>query len=158
MEEQKPKRTGPHLFQKGQSGNPSGRPKRKPLTTAVLAVWDKKPTRGSDGRTHEERTRDRLYDIIFYGDDKHSLAAIKLLWSYFEGQPAQDMQLQTDDALKSLAERIGAPYEWVKARHKEITERHLRIVDTSAIIEGEAKPVETPSGGRVRGVRRVIGP
>lgn len=156
MEEQKPKRTGAHLFQKGKSGNPAGRPKRKPITAAVLAVWDKRVRESGDKRTHAERLRDRLYDIAFYGDDKQSLQAIKLLWLYLEGAPQQDMQVQVDDALMSIAERMGAPYEWVKARHKEITERHLRIVDPVTVIEADATPVETH--GRVRAVRRMTEP
>jgi hypothetical protein len=109
-------------FQPGQSGNPSGRPKRKPLTDAVMAELAK-PAATSGPKasmTRYQAVAVRLLNIVLTGDRSESIAAAKLLWSYVEGQPTQPIELEIGRAAREISQRTGADPDWLVRRAKEI--------------------------------------
>jgi len=75
----KPRKNGPgRPFQPGQSGNPGGRTKKlEELTIRISAMRDKHLS--------------RLEYIADQGEHRDSIAAIKLLWAYAYGNPAQSI-------------------------------------------------------------------
>jgi hypothetical protein len=92
-----------HRWQPGESGNPTGRPKRKLLTDALTAELQKAVTKDSD-RTKAQAIITRLVNIVLTGDRSESVAAAKLLWAYHEGQPTQPIVIE-DEARRVAAER-----------------------------------------------------
>lgn len=72
------------VWQKGQSGNPSGRPQSRPITQAILAELGR-PHKG--GGTRLEAVATRLVNIVLHGERTESVAAAKLLLGYTDGQP-----------------------------------------------------------------------
>lgn len=101
-------------FQKGQSGNPGGRPKRKLITDALLA--ELKTTVGRGQRTRAEQLARRLVRLACAGD----VAAAKLILAYTEGAPAQQLTIQVRDAARRIAAQTGAPEDWLIRRAEEI--------------------------------------
>ena len=77
------------VWQKGQSGNPSGRPQSRPVTQAILSEL-KRPHAGA---TRLEAVATRLVNIILYGERAESVAAAKVLLGYTDGLPRQDLEL-----------------------------------------------------------------
>jgi hypothetical protein len=87
-------------FQKGQSGNPGGRPNDKPWREAIqMALKDKDPKR-------LRKIADSLIDLAESGD----LQAMKEIGDRLDGKPAQQ-QIHT-----------GADGEAVKHEHKATVE------------------------------------
>lgn len=152
-----------HRWKPGESGNPLGRQKVKPLTDTIRAALQKAVNSG-DHRKLKSAIKDRLVWIILHGEDKDSMAAIKLLWEYVEGKPQQTIELDFSRAIDDIAARTGAPRTWLVQRSREITARYgtegiagmlppgLIGDDEDEEDEPEAEPVRT--GGRVMGVRR----
>ena len=64
--------------------NPGGRPKKEPSLCIKIREFD-------------EVYRQRLHEIALTAEPRDSTAAIKLLWSYAHGQPAQRMILEGGD-------------------------------------------------------------
>ena len=88
----KPKKNPPHLFQKGVSGNPSGRPKgSKNLTTKVREALSKI----ADGKdyTYEEALIKSILKKAILDQDQQM---IKLMWNYLDGLPSQSMDITSD--------------------------------------------------------------
>lgn len=76
----------PWLFQKGQSGNPHGRPpKGYSISEAVKKMLNERPD-------VKAAIVDKIGDAAKGGD----IAAIKLLWQYMDGMPAQAIDLTSD--------------------------------------------------------------
>ena len=63
-------------FLPGKSGNPKGRAKRTAALAIAISEFD-------------EDYRRRLHSIALEGEHKDSVSAIKLLWAYAHGNPAQ---------------------------------------------------------------------
>lgn len=113
----------PHRWQPGESGNPKGRTRRKPITSVILAALNK-PMYANDRRTMAECFRDRLAQIILSGEDGHSIAAFKMLLEYTEGKPQQSVTIDFDRAVDEISNRTGAPKLWLMRRASEISLRH----------------------------------
>jgi hypothetical protein len=93
-------------FVKGQSGNPSGRPKRKPITDSLRAELEQ-PVRGKSGKTKRQALVDRLLLIALSGKRSEALAAMKLIFSYTDGLPTQQVEIDFYDAARRAAEERG---------------------------------------------------
>lgn len=83
-------------FQKGQSGNPGGRPADKPWREAImLALKDKDPKR-------LRKIADRLVDLAGEGD----MGAIKEIGDRLDGKPAQQQIVTGEDGGPVKIEKI----------------------------------------------------
>ena len=102
-------------FPKGKSGNPGGRPARKPFTEALLAELHR-PARGTDGPTKLEAGVRRLMDQ-FVGGLPH---AQKLVLEYVEGPPTQRIDFRGE--VERLADEYGVPFD-------ELYQRTLRVLE-----------------------------
>lgn len=74
-------------FQLGNNANPGGRPKRLADLAAKIAEMD-------------DAHRQRLEEIAAQGKHVDSVAAIKLLWAYAHGHPAQHVTADGDGSLR----------------------------------------------------------
>lgn len=70
--------------------------------------------------TNNEYVAKRLVQIAKGAKDSEALQAIKLLLSYFEGQPAQPIKLDIHKAARRIAEETGADPLWLIARAEQI--------------------------------------
>ena len=104
-------------FMPGQSGNPSGRPKRKPITDALMVELDK-AVRG--GGTNAEKAARHLVNLMFNRDPRVALEASKLVLAYVEGMPSQSLTIDIRERAQRLAEASGADAEWLIKRAEEI--------------------------------------
>lgn len=104
-------------FLPGQSGNPGGRPKRRPITDAVLRELDK-AVRG--GGTNAEKAAAHLVKLMFHRDPRVALEASKLVLAYVEGMPSQSITIDIQQRAKRLAEQSGADPQWLIKRAEEI--------------------------------------
>ena len=93
-------------FSPGQSGNPGGRPRRKPITDLIRAELEK-AARGSAGQTKGEQLAARLVGIALQGNRTDSLAATKLIMAYTDGMPTQPIELDFYDAARREAQARG---------------------------------------------------
>lgn len=89
----------------GQSGNPGGRPKRKPITEAMLAELAKE--HGRRGMTKLDAFVASLVAIVIKGKGKESVEAAKLIMSYTDGLPVQVVELDIYDVARREAEARG---------------------------------------------------
>ena len=78
-------------FRKGQSGNPGGRPKRKPVTEAMTKALLKRAAKGD--QTLAEQAAQAILDAWLAGD----MTAAKLGLAYVEGTPPQAVELGGPD-------------------------------------------------------------
>jgi uncharacterized protein DUF5681 len=102
-------------WQKGQpSPNPSGRPKRKPITDEIVKQLDES-AHGSD-QTKLQAMVGRLVNLAMGGD----LGAIKHIHAYVEGLPTQKVDIRGE--VERLAERYGKDPD-------ELYERTLRVIE-----------------------------
>jgi hypothetical protein len=76
-----PKAKGRGRFQKGESGNPAGRPPKDETFTAIL--YRKLDEVSQGGKTRKEYIIERLIDMA----EKGELSAIKYLMDRLEGTP-----------------------------------------------------------------------
>lgn len=102
----------------GQSGNPLGRPKRKPITDALLRELSK-VVRG--GGTNAEKAAAHLVKLMFHRDPRVALEASKLVLSYVEGLPGQTITVEMiEERAAALAVASGADPLWLVNRAREI--------------------------------------
>jgi len=73
-------------FPKGQSGNPGGRPKRKPITDAILRELRVKGPNGKD--SHLQLAVWKLVQLAIAGD----VVAMKAVMDRVEGTPVQALE------------------------------------------------------------------
>lgn len=105
-------------WQPGQSGNPSGRPKRRPIADALKEALDQQHGRGD--RTKRQALVDRLLSIALTGKRSEALAAMKLILAYTDGLPVQPIDLEVRRAAEKIAAQTGADPEWLVKRAQEI--------------------------------------
>lgn len=104
-------------WEPGKSGNPGGRPRRKPITDALMVELDK-AVRG--GGTNAEKAAKHLVSLMFNKDPRVALEASKLVLAYVEGMPNQSLTIDIRERAKMLAEQSGADPEWLIKRAQEI--------------------------------------
>jgi hypothetical protein len=98
-------------FKPGQSGNPTGRPKRKPVTEALLAELAK--DHGKGGQTKLDAMVARLVRTVISGKPREAVEAAKLIMAYTDGLPMQVVEVDVYDAARRLAEERGLDPEKV---------------------------------------------
>lgn len=91
----------------GQSGNPGGRPKSKPLTDELLRFLEQEAPKGK-GQTWASLIAEALVKKARRGD----VRAITELANRIEGKPRQAVEL-SGNGLDGLAERIAAAHKRV---------------------------------------------
>ena len=101
-------------FPPGQSGNPGGRPKRKPLTDELVRQLNES-AHGSD-LTKLQAIAARLVQMAMAGD----LGAIKHIHAYVEGPPTQKVDIHGE--VERLAEQYGVDAD-------ELYERTMRRLE-----------------------------
>ena len=85
------KRKGmPHLYKKGQSGNPDGRPKGSgiSITTEIKKKLAKVPQ--GEKSTYLQLLIDKIMDQALKAGDK---AMIRNIWNYIDGMPKQSSEV-----------------------------------------------------------------
>lgn len=76
----------PHRWQKGESGNPNGRPrKHQSMTETIALLLDAK---GEDGASKREAVGAKLLELALGG----SVEALKYLCDRMDGKPAQALE------------------------------------------------------------------
>lgn len=95
----------------GQSGNPAGRPKRKPVTDAILRELAK--LHGRQGKTRLEAMVANMVGLAITGRSKEAVDAFKTILSYTDGLPVQTVEVDVYDAARREAEARGLDPEKV---------------------------------------------
>lgn len=111
MSDQKDRTRGLIPFKPGQSGNPLGRPKRKPVTEAILAEMAKQ--HGRQGKTKLQAMVASMVSLVISGRSKEAVEAFKLLAAYTDGLPVQTVEIDVFDAARREAEARGLDPEKV---------------------------------------------
>jgi hypothetical protein len=92
-------------FQPGQSGNPTGRPKRRPIADLLLAELEK--AAGRSDATKAEKLVERLVGIALTGKRSESVAAANLIIAYTDGLPTQRVEVDVYDTARQMALERG---------------------------------------------------
>jgi hypothetical protein len=93
-------------WEPGQSGNPAGRKRTKPISDSLRTELEQ-PVRGKSGKTKRQALVDRLLLIALTGKRTEALAAMKLILSYTDGLPVQQVEVDFYDAARRAAEERG---------------------------------------------------
>jgi hypothetical protein len=93
-----PEVTQASRFRAGQSGNPGGRPKHKPLTDELVRLLKAKPD--GSAQTNARLVAEKLIANARAGD----VPSARLLFEYVEGKPVQPVEIE----IRETAERIAA--------------------------------------------------
>ena len=108
-------------FQPGQSGNPGGRPKRKPIAELLIAELEK--AAGRSDVTKGQKLAERLVSIALGGNRSDSIAAIRLIMSYTDGLPVQRVEMDVYDAARTIANERGIDPEKVVAIYDQLKQQ-----------------------------------
>lgn len=101
-------------FVKGKSGNPSGRPKQKRISDALIAALISK---AEDGElTKAQAIAMELVDLAIGGD----VQAAKLVLAYTEGLPKQPVDVTVRREAERVAADMGLPLDEVQAEVERI--------------------------------------
>lgn len=98
-------------WQPGQSGNPGGRPKRRPVTEAILAELAK--DHGRQGKTKLQAMVANMVTFAIKGRSKEAVEVFKIILSYTDGLPVQTLEVDVYDAARREAEARGLDPEKV---------------------------------------------
>lgn len=98
-------------FQPGQSGNPSGRPKRKPVTDAILRELAK--AHGRQGKTRLEAMVANMVGLAINQRTREAVDAFKTILAYTDGLPIQTVEVDIYDVARREAEARGLDPEKV---------------------------------------------
>lgn len=88
-------------WSKGQSGNPGGRPKRKPLTFELARQL--RQTSEDSPFTNAQAIAAEMIRLARGGD----VPAARLIWEYVEGKPTQRVEFDLDAVAAQLAAEHG---------------------------------------------------
>ena len=105
MPDQSDRTRGLIPFKPGQSGNPTGRPKRKPITEAILAELAK--SHGRQGKTKLDAMVANMVTFAINGRSKEAVEVFKIILSYTDGLPVQTVEIDVYDAARREAEARG---------------------------------------------------
>lgn len=105
-------------WEPGKSGNPGGRPKRRPIADSLKDALEQAV--GKSGKTKRQALVDRLLGIALSGKRSESLAAMKLILAYTDGLPVQPIDLEIRRAAEKIAAQTGADPDWLIKRAQEI--------------------------------------
>jgi hypothetical protein len=117
-----------HRFKPGQSGNPGGRPKDKPVTDALRRLIVRRVPNDAEHRTYAEVLAQALVHAALKGKTE----AAREVLDRVEGRLPHSVAAIVDSAQESLAE------EPVLSRAKEILERARKRVSAADQKEEEA--------------------
>ena len=95
----------PTRFKPGESGNPGGRPQRKPISDEIKAQLEQACKYDAEGRTNLEVGVRKLIDQFVGGDH----AAQRLVLEYVEGPPTQTIDIRGE--VERMAEEFGLDAE-----------------------------------------------
>ena len=112
------------VWKPGESGNPNGRPKRKPITDALIREL---AAAAKSGGTNADRAAQHLIRLMFSRNPKVALEAAKLVLAYTEGLPVQPVDLEIRRAAEEIAARTGADPDWLVKRAQEIAREAERV-------------------------------
>jgi hypothetical protein len=107
----------------GQSGNPGGRPKKNPITDAVLKELAKQ--HGRQGKTKLEAAVASFVTLMISGKPKDQLEAFKVLLPYTDAQMPQTVELDVYDAARREAEARGLDPEKVVSILEGLKQRRV---------------------------------
>lgn len=96
--------------------NRDGRPKRKPITDALLAALAE--TSGRAKRSKADQGARKLVQLFLKGD----IQAAKLILAYVEGLPRQPVDVTIRQEAERIAGATGADPDWLLRRAEEIAE------------------------------------
>lgn len=107
------KTKGLRPFQKGQSGNPKGRPKKGETMTDALRLLAAQKITDEKGNavTFKDAIAKKLYFLAVSGD----IAAIKYIFDRIDGFPTQAIQQQDEDGKPIIPRKVV--FEVVEAKH-----------------------------------------
>jgi hypothetical protein len=105
VSEQSDRTRGLIPFKPGQSGNPSGGRKRKPITQAILAELAK--SHGRQGKTKLEAMVSNMVTFAINRRSKEAVEVFKIILSYTDGLPVQTVEIDVYDAARREAEARG---------------------------------------------------
>jgi hypothetical protein len=109
-------------WEPGQSGNPGGRKRTKPISDSLRTELEQ-PVRGKSGKTKRQALVDRLLLIALTGKRTEALAAMKLIFSYTDGLPTQQVEVDVYDVARELAQARGLDPERVINLYEQIKRR-----------------------------------
>lgn len=87
-------------FVKGVSGNPGGRPKKKPVSDALVEELRRI---GRGDQTKAQLAARKLVSLMLAGD----VHAAKLVLAYVEGLPKQEININLRERAEQLADELG---------------------------------------------------
>ena len=106
------RKTMPHLFKKGQSGNPKGRPLGSVSVTEAVKrkLLEVFPATGSDQNKEKKLYLDKLVErILENGIQNGESRTQKDIWNYMDGQPKATIDIGADkESLADLTEFFRA--------------------------------------------------
>lgn len=123
MPDQSDRTRGLIPFQPGKSGNPAGRPKRKPITEAMLAELAK--PHGRQGKTKLEAMVSNMVTFAISGRSKEAVEVFKIILSYTDGLPVQTVEVDVYDAARREAEARGLDPEKVVSILEGLKQRRV---------------------------------